>query len=663
MNMMFDIDLDDGCHFGGAEGVQEGAGLLGCQQDTQTADGSRLGTSAVFGVWMDPRLNPKICAQPPAFARRSHRSATQMLAPSVPSSASGSLQQRVMVALRDIVSHSAAHHMVTVLRNSGFNVRMVAPVGGRCCYSHHDGGGYGAASVSHRGRRMARPAPRRDPAAAAPGFKAKRRQAKHHWTIRDPYLLVLPSPGAPCFLEDRVDGRSADASTVNALATACIAAPIRRRTTFGGAAGHVRPDVDGSDGGGGAVGQDDDEGGSDIWRQQAVGGSPRHRRHRSDLTATQVPAADTELSSSVTLGMSVAAAAAPHHPEELVEPFVVEPGLRDLFRLGVSTPQYDNVVSRLPEVWVGPRAALMELADIMCLVMEVHFRSQGLDVPPWRRRDAVMSRWDPNNQREVEHQQLQKRRWKQHHHHDDQDDHDNHDDRDGNHRSTQDSGVAEQRREEEQEEQVYMGGCKGPCSTRTPLYRSAVTEGLGLSPEGLSPQPRQSSGGFVAATAAYAPYPWRSSTGSGVSRGTLSSAGMEEAEEEMLLLGREGASPQCVLLLPGGRSNGHTEPLVTTRTAATAAAARPAAVADKALMARRPSGDEAVPRRPEPVRKLGGPWGLAERAQQLTKGQGHGKAGFGAPQDKEQIVDRRQHASGITAAAAPATVYGFHIVH
>ncbi|GIL63730.1 hypothetical protein Vafri_17752 [Volvox africanus] len=638
-------------------------------QDAQTADGSRLGTSAVFGVWMDPRLNPKICAQPPALARRNHGSGSPSLAPSVTSAASGSLQQQVMVALRDIVSHSAAHQMVTVLRNSGFNVRMVAPAGGRCCNSHRGGGGGGVPSGSHRG---CLPAPRRNPAAIAAGFKAKRRQAEHYWTVRDPYLLVLPSPGAPCFLADRVAARSADASTVNALATARMAAaPFQRRSTFGGTAGHVRADADGNDGGGGAVGQDDDDeeeedAGSDIrtaWRQPAGVGSPRHRRHRSDLTATQVLAADIELYSSVTLGTS-AAAAADHQAEVAVEPFVVEPGLRDLFRLGMSTPQYDNVVSRLPEVWVGPRAALMELADIMCLVMEVHFRSQGLDVPPWRRREAVMSRWDPNNQREVEHQQVDQRRWKQQH----RDDHDHdHDDDHDDPRSFQDSGVAEQRQEEEQEEneeQGCFGVCKGPCSLRTPWFRSAINGDLGLSPGGLSPQARQSSAVFAAATAACASDPRRSSIGSGVSRDTLSSAGMEEAEEEMMMLGREGASPQSVLLLPGDRNNSHTAPLVATRTAAAAAAAaaRSAAAADEVMMARRPSGNGAESRRPDPMQKLGTSWGLAARGQQLTSGHGHGKAGFVAAQEKG-LVERRHHTSGITAAAAPVTVYGFQIVH
>ncbi|GIL79101.1 hypothetical protein Vretimale_7 [Volvox reticuliferus] len=83
------------------------------------------------------------------------------------------------------------------------------------------------------------------------------------------------------------------------------------------------------------------------------------------------------------------------------EVVLVDPCLRELFRVAPSTPEYTVIVEQLPQVWVGPRAALMELADAMCGAMAINFRSQGLDVPPWRRRDAVMSRWDPKNQREV----------------------------------------------------------------------------------------------------------------------------------------------------------------------------------------------------------------------------------------------------------------------
>ncbi|EFJ42430.1 hypothetical protein VOLCADRAFT_107286 [Volvox carteri f. nagariensis] len=91
------------------------------------------------------------------------------------------------------------------------------------------------------------------------------------------------------------------------------------------------------------------------------------------------------------------------------EVLLVEPGLREMFRIAPSTPEYAAIVEQLPQVWVGPREQLLDLAERMCGAMAVNFRlvggyrimSQGLDVPPWRRRTAVMSRWQLSHQTEV----------------------------------------------------------------------------------------------------------------------------------------------------------------------------------------------------------------------------------------------------------------------
>ncbi|GFR42676.1 hypothetical protein Agub_g3487, partial [Astrephomene gubernaculifera] len=88
---------------------------------------------------------------------------------------------------------------------------------------------------------------------------------------------------------------------------------------------------------------------------------------------------------------AAAAAAATATPAAPV--VLVEPQLRALFRVSPATPEYAAQVAALPEVWVGPREALLSLAGRMCTAMALNFRCQGLDVPPWRRRQAVLSRW------------------------------------------------------------------------------------------------------------------------------------------------------------------------------------------------------------------------------------------------------------------------------
>ncbi|KXZ51822.1 hypothetical protein GPECTOR_11g262 [Gonium pectorale] len=72
---------------------------------------------------------------------------------------------------------------------------------------------------------------------------------------------------------------------------------------------------------------------------------------------------------------------------------VVEPNLREIFRVSPSTSEYAEAVAALPEVWVGPRSCLLALARDMCDAMALNFRVQGLDVPPWRRRASVLDRW------------------------------------------------------------------------------------------------------------------------------------------------------------------------------------------------------------------------------------------------------------------------------
>ncbi|KAG2491065.1 hypothetical protein HYH03_010510 [Edaphochlamys debaryana] len=89
----------------------------------------------------------------------------------------------------------------------------------------------------------------------------------------------------------------------------------------------------------------------------------------------------------VTTPAAVSAAAA-------AEPVLIETCLRELFRAAPSTPEYAAAVEALPEVWVGPRCELLELAGCMCTALALNFREQGLHVPPWRRRTAVMARWD-----------------------------------------------------------------------------------------------------------------------------------------------------------------------------------------------------------------------------------------------------------------------------
>ncbi|PNH11445.1 hypothetical protein TSOC_001721 [Tetrabaena socialis] len=105
-------------------------------------------------------------------------------------------------------------------------------------------------------------------------------------------------------------------------------------------------------------------------------------------------ACDAEQATAQSAAGAAALAAAAAAELEADAPVLVELHLRELFRVAPATCEYSAAVEQLPQVWVGPVAALLELAGSVCGAMALNFRVQGLDVPPWRRRSAVLARWD-----------------------------------------------------------------------------------------------------------------------------------------------------------------------------------------------------------------------------------------------------------------------------
>lgn len=96
---------------------------------------------------------------------------------------------------------------------------------------------------------------------------------------------------------------------------------------------------------------------------------------------------------------------------------VVELCLRDHFMLPRTTPRYAEVVSRVPEVFVGNRAHLLELVRVMCSEMATNLEELGLSVPPWRRLKAVASKWsteeneDRAGERDLDRDQVFREGW------------------------------------------------------------------------------------------------------------------------------------------------------------------------------------------------------------------------------------------------------------
>jgi len=77
-------------------------------------------------------------------------------------------------------------------------------------------------------------------------------------------------------------------------------------------------------------------------------------------------------------------------PESMV---VVDPNLKDEFEIARSTPEYQELLARVPRSFVGPKAKLIELVELMCREMVRAMTVNGLSVPPWRKKENTVARW------------------------------------------------------------------------------------------------------------------------------------------------------------------------------------------------------------------------------------------------------------------------------
>ncbi|KAG2484338.1 hypothetical protein HYH03_016880 [Edaphochlamys debaryana] len=79
--------------------------------------------------------------------------------------------------------------------------------------------------------------------------------------------------------------------------------------------------------------------------------------------------------------------------------FIVEPALRQHFAIPHPSPEFALVLSHLPEVFVGGSCRLAPIVQLMCALMADSFARQGLALPPWRKEQAMLSKWMPQPHR------------------------------------------------------------------------------------------------------------------------------------------------------------------------------------------------------------------------------------------------------------------------
>jgi hypothetical protein len=73
----------------------------------------------------------------------------------------------------------------------------------------------------------------------------------------------------------------------------------------------------------------------------------------------------------------------------------VEPRFREQFVIAQPTPAYAALLEAVPACFVGTVSRLEAVATLLCEAMAAAFKQQGLPVPPWRSRQATLSKWAP----------------------------------------------------------------------------------------------------------------------------------------------------------------------------------------------------------------------------------------------------------------------------
>ncbi len=74
-------------------------------------------------------------------------------------------------------------------------------------------------------------------------------------------------------------------------------------------------------------------------------------------------------------------------------PVIVEPQLREHFRIAHSTPEYDSLLSAAPGEFVGGAGRLAAVVELLSSAVAAAFKDQQLPLPPWRRTKSVLSKW------------------------------------------------------------------------------------------------------------------------------------------------------------------------------------------------------------------------------------------------------------------------------
>lgn len=81
--------------------------------------------------------------------------------------------------------------------------------------------------------------------------------------------------------------------------------------------------------------------------------------------------------------------------------YIVDPAFRDHFQIPHPTRLYQQLLAGVPAEFVGTSSRLVPLVQCLCMEMSESFAARGLTLPPWRRSQAMLSKWLPARSRDT----------------------------------------------------------------------------------------------------------------------------------------------------------------------------------------------------------------------------------------------------------------------
>ncbi len=79
----------------------------------------------------------------------------------------------------------------------------------------------------------------------------------------------------------------------------------------------------------------------------------------------------------------------------------MDPCFKEQFSIVHPTDAFVRLMAALPAVVVLPAERVTAVVELLCRAMSTAFKAVKIEMPPWRRADAMLSKWQPRRSCDV----------------------------------------------------------------------------------------------------------------------------------------------------------------------------------------------------------------------------------------------------------------------